>query len=85
MSRLSRLRAQAIDNSPTTYTGNFRTRSSHTPAGKENRTKGTISIAVNKPIWVGAARINTAAVSGIASSVTWPPNADIKIDVHRRR
>src|ERR1700736_617777 len=51
----------AIDSSPTTYTGNLRTRSSHTPTGSENRTNGAISIAVRKPICVGAACSNTAA------------------------
>jgi len=62
--------ANAIDNSPTTYTGSFRTRSSHTPVGSENSTNGTISIAVSRPICVGAACISTAAVSGSASRVT---------------
>src|SRR5271163_2982733 len=32
--------ASEIDSSPTTYTGNLRTRSSHTPVGSENSTNG---------------------------------------------
>ena len=77
--------AQEIDSSPTTYTGSLRTRSSHTPVGSENSTNGTISIAVRRPICVGEACSSTAAVSGSASSVTWPPNEEIRIEVHRRR
>ncbi len=60
-------------------------RSSHTPVGRENSTKGAISIAVSKPICVGVACNNTAADSGRASNVTWPPNDAIRIDVQRRR
>jgi hypothetical protein len=75
----------AIDSSPMMYTGNFRTRSSHTPVGSENNTNGMTSIAVNWPICVGAACISTAAVSGSASRVTCPPKEEIRIDVHSRR
>ena len=67
------------------YTGSLRTRSSHTPAGSENSTKGTISIAVSTPICVGVACSSTAAVSGSASIVTWPPKELMRIEVHRRR
>ena len=75
----------AIDSSPMMYTGSFRTRSSQTPVGRENSTKGMTSIAVKRPICVGAACINTAAVRGNASRVTCPPKDEIRIEVHRRR
>jgi hypothetical protein len=71
--------------SPATYTGSLRTRSSSTPPGSENSTKGTISIAVSRPICVGLACSSTAAVSGSASIVTCPPSELMRIDVHRRR
>ena len=74
-----------IDISPTMYTGNFRTRSSHTPVGNENKAKGTISAAVSWPICVGEACKSTAADSGKASSVTWPPKEEMRMEVHRRR
>ena len=73
----------AIDSSPTTYTGNLRTRSSHTPVGSENSTNGTISAAVSTPICVGEACSSTAADSGSASSVTWPPNEEMRIEIHK--
>src|SRR5258706_10871444 len=76
---------KAREVSPTTYTGSLRTRTSHTPEGSENKTKGTISIAVSRPIWVGDACNRTAAVSGRASIVTCPPNELIRIDVHSLR
>src|SRR3984957_11417137 len=76
---------QATLISPTTYTGNLRTRSSHTPVGNEKKMNGAVSIAVRKPICVGEARSSTAAVSGNASSVTCPPNEEMKIEVHSRR
>ncbi len=60
-------------------------RSSQTPAGSENSTNGRISTALSKPICVGLACRSTAAVSGSASIVTWPPNELMRIDVHRRR
>jgi len=75
----------ATESSPTTYTGNLRIRSSHTPAGSEKKTNGTISAAVSIPICVGAACSSTAALNGSASSVTCPPKDDIRIDVHSRR
>ena len=71
--------------SPKMYTGNLRTRSSQTPTGKENRTKGKVSVKTKVPICVGVARSSTAAVSGTASNVTWPPKELIRMDVHRRR
>ena len=71
--------------SPTTYTGSFFTRSSQTPVGSENSTKGAISIAVSRPICVGLACSSTAAVRGSASIVTWPPSELMTIDVQRRR
>ena len=71
--------------SPTMYTGSLRTRSSHTPEGSENSTKGTISIAVSRPICVGEACSSSAAVSGSASRVTWPPKELIRIELHKRR
>ena len=74
-----------IDISPTMYTGNFRTRSSHTPVGNENSAKGTISAAVSWPICVGEACSSTAADSGSASSVTWPPKEEMRMEVHKRR
>src|SRR5712671_4444589 len=77
--------AQATDSSPMTYTGSLRRRSSQTPVGRENSTKGTISIAVSAPICVGEACISTAAVRGRARRVTWPPKEEIRIDIHRRR
>src|SRR5574337_1124364 len=64
---------------------NLRTRSSQTPLGSENSTNGRISIVVSHPIWVGDACSSTAPVSGKASSVIWPPNELITIDVKRRR
>jgi hypothetical protein len=42
-------------------------------------------MAVSKPICVGAACNSTAADRGNASKVTWPPNDEINIEVHRRR
>ena len=77
--------ASAIVSSPATYTGSLRTRSSHTPAGSENSAKGSNSAAVSRPIWVGVACSSKAAVSGSASSVTWPPTELIRIDAHSRR
>ena len=71
--------------SPQMYTGSLRTRSSQTPAGNENSTNGTTSIAVSTPICVGVACSSTAAVSGSASIVTCAPNELMKIDVQRRR
>ena len=71
--------------SPATYTGSLRTRSSHTPDGSENSTKGAISIALSRPICVGVACSSTAAVSGSASIVTWPPKELIRIELHSRR
>ena len=79
------IRQAASRVSPHTYTGSFRTRSSHTPQGSENRTKGRISMAVSVPICVGVACSNTAAVSGRASKVIWPPKELMRIDVQRRR
>ncbi len=76
---------RAIDSSPTTYTGSFLTRSSTTPVGSENKAKGTISIAVRRPICVGAACMSTAAVSGMASKVTCPPNEEIRMEVQSLR
>lgn len=78
-------RIKPIMVSPTTYTGSLRTRSSQTPPGSENSTKGTISIAVNKPICVGLACSKTAAVSGRASMVTCAPKALVSMDAHSRR
>jgi hypothetical protein len=43
------------------------------------------SIAVKNPICVGEACISTAAVSGMANSVTWPPKEEISIDVQSLR
>jgi hypothetical protein len=63
----------------------LRTRSSQTPEGSESSTKGRISIAVSRPICVGVACSSTAAVSGSASIVIWPPKELIRIEVHRRR
>jgi hypothetical protein len=71
--------------SPMMYTGNFRTRSSHTPVGKENSANGTSSAAVSEPICVGEACSSTAADSGSASSVTWPPKDEMRMEVHKRR
>jgi len=42
-------------------------------------------MAVSKPICVGPACSSTAAVSGSANIVTWPPNELMTIDVQRRR
>src|SRR5882672_6649613 len=77
--------AAAMNSSPATTTGSLRTRSSHTPAGRDSSTNGTTSMKVNTPICVGVACNNTAAVNGSASIVTWPPNELIRIDSHRRR
>jgi len=63
----------------------LRTRSSQTPAGSDSSTKGSNSIAVSQPIWVGVAFSSTAAVSGMASMVTCPPRELIRMDVHSRR
>ena len=71
--------------SPATYTGSLRTRSSQTPLGSENSTKGATSMAVSRPICIGVACSSTAAVSGSASSVTWPPKLLIRIEVQSRR
>src|SRR5258708_4051175 len=76
---------RAIDNSPKIYTGSFLTRSNTTPVGNENSAKGMISIAVKSPICVGAACMSTAAVNGMASRVTWPPNEEISIEVQSLR
>ena len=77
--------ATEMDSSPSTYTGSLRTRSSQTPEGSENSAKGTISAADRKPICVGDACSNTAADNGSASSVTWPPNEEIRMEIHNRR
>ena len=74
-----------IDSSPTTYTGSLRTRSSQTPVGSENSANGMISAAVRYPIWVGEACSSTAADSGSASKVTWPPKDEMRIEVQSRR
>ena len=71
--------------SPITQTGSLRTRSSQTPEGSENSTKGSTSIAVKRPICVGLACIRMAAASGSASIVTCPPSKLIRIEVHSRR
>ena len=78
-------RISPIIDSPTTYTGSLRTRSSQTPPGSEKRTNGAISIAVSKPIWVGLAFNNTAAVKGSASMVICAPKALVRMEVHSRR
>ena len=74
-----------MDTSPAMYTGSLRTRSSHTPEGSENSTKGRISSAVSQPICVGEAPSSRAAVSGSASMVTWPPTEAIRMELNRRR
>ena len=38
-----------------------------------------------RPICVGEACSSTAADSGSASSVTWPPNEEMRMEVHKRR
>jgi hypothetical protein len=60
----------ATADSPTTYTGSLRTRSSHTPEGRLSSRKGSSSMAVSRPICVGVALSSTAAVSGSASIIT---------------
>ena len=71
--------------SPAMYTGSLRTRSSHTPDGSENSTKGSSSMVVSAPICVGVACSSTAAVSGSASIMICAPNELVSTEVHRRR
>ena len=46
---------------------------------------GESSMAVSKPICVGVACSNTAAVSGSASIITWLPKELVRMELHSRR
>ena len=59
----------ATKDSPTTYTGSLRTRSSQTPEGRLKIRNGLSSMAVSSPICVGVAFSSTAAVSGSTCSL----------------
>ena len=77
--------ANANADSPTTYTGNLRTRSSHTPAGNESNTNGANSNAIKNPICVGEALSTVAAVSGNASMVICAPKWVMTTEAKMRR
>ena len=75
----------ATKDSPTTYTGSLRTRSSQTPEGRLKIRNGLSSMAVSSPICVGVAFSSTAAVSGSASIITWLPKLLVRMLPHKRR
>ena len=77
--------ANANADSPITYTGNLRTRSSHTPAGSESNTNGASSNAIRNPICVGDALSTVAAVKGNASIVICAPKWVITTEANMRR
>ena len=68
-----------------TYTGNFRTRSSHTPAGSDSNANGASSNAIKNPICVGVALSNVAAVNGNANMVICAPKWVITTEAKMRR
>ncbi len=80
-----RSKVQPMKISPAMYSGSLRIRSMSTPPGKDNKTKGAISMAVSSPICVGVASSKKTAVRGSASMVIWPPKLLNKMENHIRR
>src|SRR4051812_24234683 len=64
--------------------GSFGARSTSTPTKRPKSAKGTDSSAVSTPISNGVASRSSAAVSGSARKVIWPPKCVIVSEVHNR-
>src|SRR3954468_23019886 len=64
--------------------GSLGARSTSTPTKRPKSAKGTDSSAVSTPISKGVASRSSAAVSGSARKVIWPPKCVIVSEVHNR-
>src|ERR1051326_1021766 len=76
--------ASARPMSDQTMIGSFGARSISTPAKRPKSANGIDSSAVSTPISKGVAFKSSAAVSGSARKVIWPPKCVIVSEVHNR-